>query len=440
MADKSDNSQKSPVTPIYILRGHVAPIHALNILSGNLRLISGDADGWVVIWDLVTKRPVAVWKAHEGAVLEVKGLYNDTGSIELYTHGRDHKLCVWKLRTEDESFLDKTLPVDISGSVNLDQGTKPWLLHSLPVNALNFCAFSMTIVSVAENPDQTDICQPSVEKRRNVLFAVPNAIDSGGIDIFHLPSERRLTTIQSDPSTKTGMLMAVNLFLQHGNLYVASAFEDGHVVLFMQKGPFTLTSFESGNITSQSWKWVKVYSSSPHSQPVLSIDTVPTLDYFISSSADSLITKHPVPVLNSAGYTQPANYAENTPVKTINTKHSGQQGLRIRSDGKIFATAGWDSRVRVYSSKTMKELAVLKWHKEGCYAVAFGQVLPGTRSEPSSTQSEKSESWRSTPGTDRHSAEKSLAAVHLQRNKKIQQTHWLAAGSKDGKVSLWDIY
>lgn len=71
-------TQQSPATPTYILRGHAAPIHALHLFAGNLRLISGDSEGWIVVWDMVSKRPVASWKAHGGAVLEAKGFRNQT--------------------------------------------------------------------------------------------------------------------------------------------------------------------------------------------------------------------------------------------------------------------------------------------------------------------------------------------------------------------------
>jgi len=30
--------------------------------------------------------------------------------------------------------------------------------------------------------------------------------------------------------------------------------------------------------------------------------------------------------------------------------------------------------------------------------------------------------------------------VKEERDRKAKTTHWLAAGSKDGKISLWDIY
>lgn len=85
MATPSKQIQNGPATPVYILRGHGSPIHALDIFSQNLRLVSGDANGWIVIWDLVSKRPVTVWKAHEGAVLEVKGFNYAASGTEIYT-------------------------------------------------------------------------------------------------------------------------------------------------------------------------------------------------------------------------------------------------------------------------------------------------------------------------------------------------------------------
>ncbi|KAG0157388.1 hypothetical protein PDIDSM_4573 [Penicillium digitatum] len=432
---------QSPATPKYILRGHASPIHALHIYSRNLRLVSGDANGWIVVWDLVTKRPVTAWKAHEGDILEARGYNVGSGATEIYTHGRDHKLCVWKLRPEDESFLDRTLPVDATDSAQPESKTQPWLLHSLPVNALNFCAFSMAFVDsdgLPGFPSQSG-------KPENTLFAVPNALDSGGIDIFHLPSERRISTIPSDQLTKTGMLMAVNLFASpSGDIYVASAYEDGHVMVFAHRGALKSASSGREYASNKPLKWDKLYAGRPHSQPVLSLDVSPFHEYFISSSADALVVKHPIPRVESAGFIHTAGHKEEAPSKIVNTKHSGQQGLRIRSDGKVFATAGWDSRIRVYSGKTMKELAVLKWHKDGCYSVAFGDT-----GSPSSLASLSSECENREPQEADQSAtgqmavdgrDYSLVTVQQQRNQKVQKTHWLAAGSKDGKISLWDIY
>ena len=161
---------------------------------------------------------------------------------------------------------------------------------------------------------------------------------------------------------------------------------------------------------------------------VLSLAIAPSKEYYLTSSADAILAKHPLPrgkgIWNS----------ELRPLKVSQTKHSGQQGLQIRSDGMIFATAGWDARVRVYSAKTLKELAVLRWHKTGCYATVFAQ----TESRPSADEFD--------PATESSGNSKLIAAtkahtdVQQKRDEKAQTTHWLAVGSKDGKVSLWDIY
>ncbi|PWY95894.1 WD repeat protein [Aspergillus sclerotioniger CBS 115572] len=434
MSAQSPQVRQPPATPTYILRGHAAAIHALQIFHQNLRLVSGDADGWIVVWDLVFKRPLAVWKAHDGAVLEVKGFSFRNGAVtEVFTHGRDHKLRAWRFSIQDEEILQKTLPVDYTPTSSA--APQPWLVHSLPVNALNFCAFSMVFLPPSKSDTESGTPEAPSESKSlsSALIAVPNALDSGAIDLFHLPQERRICTIPADMETKTGMVMAANLVLSaSGELYVASAYEDGHVMVLGCRGP--LYEKDLAKNAKTSWKWEKLYVCRAHSQPALSIHVSPAGDYFFSSSADAVLAKHPIPVLGAAGY------REETPIKSINTKHAGQQGVRIRSDGKIFATAGWDSRVRVYSCKTMKELAVLKWHKDGCYAVGFADVA-GLESEASTgetTTPQGGDDKVDTQLTTR--AEFSLATVHRQRNQKVQNTHWLAAGSKDGKISLWDIY
>ena len=176
----------------------------------------------------------------------------------------------------------------------------------------------------------------------------------------------------------------------------------------------------------------------------------------------------------SPSFSTPSPLNNNTPIKQINTKHAGQQSLRIRSDGRIFATAGWDSRIRVYSTRTLREVAVLKWHGLGCYAVTFAAV--GTDANANSSDGDSAECARKSSvsesgpeeevikgdkiskhkeprsqqdldecGVDRSN---SVAVVPklvevTVREKRVHQAmaaHWIAAGSKDGKISLWDVF
>jgi WD40 repeat protein len=69
MALASHTSTLPPAQPSYILRGHTAQIHSVCFVRHNSRLLTGDADGCIVYWKLETKRALAVWKAHEGAIL-----------------------------------------------------------------------------------------------------------------------------------------------------------------------------------------------------------------------------------------------------------------------------------------------------------------------------------------------------------------------------------
>ena len=61
-----------PATPAYVFRGHTSAVNALHFFSNNAYLASADADGWIVVWSLVTRRPNAVWRAHQGGILGIK--------------------------------------------------------------------------------------------------------------------------------------------------------------------------------------------------------------------------------------------------------------------------------------------------------------------------------------------------------------------------------
>ncbi|MCJ1318871.1 ASTRA complex subunit [Xylographa vitiligo] len=225
--------------------------------------------------------------------------------------------------------------------------------------------------------------------------------------------------------------MALALRSTNSALRLLAGYESGHTIVYRHHPPEN--------------KWQKLYSAQPHSQPILSLAPSPSFDYYLTSSADAIIAKHP---LLSADTTVDPH---TQPLKLANTKHAGQQGLSMRSDGKIYATAGWDARVHVYSAKTMKELAVLRWHKEGCYATAFAEIDPPTAQSVETTGLQSSAGSEQMQSIDPSSSElllstalttvpAPLSTVSQRRDRKAQTTHWLAAGSKDGKVSLWDIY
>jgi ASTRA-associated protein 1 len=187
--------------------------------------------------------------------------------------------------------------------------------------------------------------------------------------------------------------------------------------------------------------WSTIYSDTMHTQPALGIDVAFGLNSFYTCGADSVIARHPLP---KTAQDKPSSDA----AISVKTGHAGQQGLSVRGDERILATAGWDSRIRVYSAKTLKELAVLKWHKEGCYAVSFGHIEDVESKEGDAD----AEDAANSDGLDAESTalvpvEANLAqtgsgyvSVKKRREQKVMSTHWIAAGSKDGKVSLWEVF
>ena len=380
-----------PAQPVYVLRGHSVSVHALAFLRHNLRLLTGDADGWVSLWSLASKRAVAVWRAHHATVLALK----EWDDEKIVSQGRDGRLIVWQLRPHDEPVLEKNLPVNGAS----DEQKQPWMLHSLLVNTLNFCAFSACCSLNNSAPQATPNSGES--NGRGLLVAVP-AVRDGQVDVFQLPNEHRISTIPSVKNAKTGMVMALQIFYLEDMLRMVVGYESGCVAFFTQSGIHG--------------DWVMDYHATIHSQPVLSVDIAPSLGLFYSSSADAVIAQHPL---------YAPDEAQRTRLRKVATKHSGQQALTVRSDEKIFATAGWDSRIRVYSAKTLRELGVLKWHKQGCYAISFADLH-----KPRNIQF----------GDDEKVNNGQAQTLDERREARTEHTHWLAVGAKDGKVSLWDIY
>lgn len=70
---------------------------------------------------------------------------------------------------------------------------------------------------------------------------------------------------------------------------------------------------------------------------------------------------------------------------------------------------------------------MLKWHREGCYAVAFGEILDGGGNGGKQKQEGDGDGGE-------------VLSVERRREKRVKETHWVAGGAKDGKISLWEIY
>ena len=86
------------------------------------------------------------------------------------------------------------------------------------------------------------------------------------------------------------------------------------------------------------------------------------------------------------------NFTKMELLRTIDTQYKGSSAIKLRNDNKLVFIGGWDGKVRVYNWKNMKLLAVLKYHSETINCIAF------------------------------------------------DENNRVIVGSKDGKISVWDVY
>ncbi|XP_013779055.2 guanine nucleotide-binding protein subunit beta-like protein 1 [Limulus polyphemus] len=150
-----------------------------------------------------------------------------------------------------------------------------------------------------------------------------------------------------------------------------------------------LCGYESGSVALWDWRNRQIISEMKcHNEPVICLDFDECYRHQgVSGSADKDLSLWEL--------IQPSQLKMKQKVMVTNP---GISAVAIRSDAKIVATGGWDKRLRIFSWKTMKPLAVLDYHGGTVEALQF-----------------------STSSVGRYS-------------------RLLAAGSKDGKISLWSLY
>ncbi|CAG8452921.1 28315_t:CDS:2 [Dentiscutata erythropus] len=379
---------KIPPSPIYIFRGHAEQINSLEFIENNKYLISGDAGGNVIIWDMVLKRSKIQFKAHNDGILNVVK-FND----KLISHGRDNTLNVWEFNQLS----------NIKDGGNKEESIKPEI--SLKVNSLNFCKFDFCYeVSHVEIGD----------KRDELFIAVPSAKDSSGIDIWNLTNQKLIaSSIGLDQNSKTGYCMAIKIFPNNTfqnfqsvtkNYFILAAYESGSVSLWsIIINTNELMSNEKDNATVE-----KLWDRKEHGESVLSIDLSSDKQFAISTSGDNKIVK----------YNFDEGFKKEPLIKSTTVKYAGIAEVKIRSDGKIFATAGWDTNIRIFSSKSLKPLAILSYHRESVYALAFSRIL----------------------SMDEQDRDKSIEEGKDLGNEERTEKHYLIGGGKDQRISLWEIY
>ncbi|KAF7327568.1 WD40 repeat-containing protein [Mycena kentingensis (nom. inval.)] len=383
----------SPPSPSHLLRSHSHEITAVFVSEDNDRIYSGDASGRVVATSTRSLRPILSWAPHTDSILGVQ----ECGA-RIFTHSRDHKLHVWT-RLDDIPSSER-----VGGSAALVDLPTPTLCYSMDVNSLNFCRFSLL-------PGQSE----------DALIALPNLVESSEADIWSLPSKQRIHasvgtqrkqnifSTQGREGMKTGIIMSLHLFRgprpsegssssSGGELRLLCAYEDGGVVLRRFVGSGTHVGPEQ-EISIEGRGWDVIWRHKLHVESIMAMRVSRDNSFALTVSADNLVGKYDL-----------SSTKESESGTIHRTKHPKNGCVAIRDDGRVCAVGGWDGSVRLYSTKSMKPLGTLRYHKGASQAVEFAHSDAGAADDDEFTFEE-------------------------QR----ARARWLVVGSKDHRVSLWTL-
>lgn len=258
------------------------------------------------------------------------------------------------------------------------------------------------------------------------LLLAPPTADSQELQVIDLQTTKciQLLSIKThsslglDSSTTTGMCMCLDLFshpTDSNHIFACAGFENGTLYWWDLRNP-------SQHISN--------YQA--HTEPILSMDgafigdglRTPLLRRVITGSADRFIRITDWDMM-SLGHEGESPHRTST---TLELQHPGISDVQVRRpDTRIFATAGWDHRVRIWDFKQKKPLAILKTHSQSVCCMDF--THNATSSNFTNTQSSTVPS-EETEEDDYDELAHSMDAYQ----------YLLASGSKDRRIALWSIY
>ncbi|RDB25570.1 ASTRA-associated protein 1 [Hypsizygus marmoreus] len=397
-----------PPSPTHILRTHTSPISALSFSPDNERLYSGDSAGHVVVTSTRSLRAITSWNAHTDSVLGV-----EEWGQRVITHARDNKLHVWT-RVEE-------LPPSarLGGSAAQADLPRPTLCYSMDVNALNYCRFSL--LNLSRGNDAA------------ALIALPNLVDSSVADVWSLPARERIhaaigqagrkSIFSSEPGerSQTGIIMSLHLFSVARSSSSSSQLDDElRLLCAYENGGVTLRRYvrTEKEKSVEGAGWDVVWDVKVHVDTIMAMRVSRKNDFALTVSADHIVGRY--------------DLMETKEPIAHKTKHPGNAAIAIRDDGRVCAIAGWDGRVRLYSTRSLKPLGTLKYHKTGCQAVEFARSISTATEEIPGDDHHKEEGDEEEEDDDGSGAEMSL-------EEKADRARWLVAGGKDTRVSIWSL-
>ncbi|KAM9893874.1 hypothetical protein OXX79_009074 [Metschnikowia pulcherrima] len=341
--------------PKFSLRAHKA---ALTCIAHHLgTIVSSDRDGWIIIWNITSRRPMALWKAHEGHILTLKST-----PLGLMSHGRDSMIRIWNVAHNELERCSKN-GSDISPVGSSPAAGLPKPPHAeIPVNALNFCNidfFDGLLITPAtvnsENFDLYKVSDPFGEFNFERLLhnVSPQDIQKSDNLVEEIDG-----VSGTDKRSGHGIVMQT-LFVNQNLFFVG--YESGAVYGFRIKHANIDKSSEGERLVVFSdYNLRVVFSSLDHKpSPVLSLALDQTTHVLYTGSASKQLISYDIGHLTG----QMRTGKEDGLMKksSHNLRHYGIQCIQITNN--IVLTGFWDGVIKGYT-KDLEEVVRLERKEE----------------------------------------------------------------------------
>lgn len=219
--------------------------------------------------------------------------------------------------------------------------------------------------------ENSSFCRFDFDLERNIL-AVPRG--NGQVEVLDGRTfEQHQLLSPSDDDSNLGSIMTVKLTQISDKWFVIGGYESGICCLW---------DLDSGKVMHQ-------LQMTDSGESPMTIDYDPgTNRGLVGGSSDKI-----------AVFSIDRQNTKIVKKTDISIKNQGVNRIQIRADQKVFASGGWDGKVRVFSWKSLRPLAVLTEHKRNVLDLIYS---PG-----------KVELWNSPI---------------------------MATAGEDGQIALWDLY
>ncbi|OBA18962.1 WD40 repeat-like protein [Metschnikowia bicuspidata var. bicuspidata NRRL YB-4993] len=337
----SVRTQNYPMLPKFSLRAHKAPLTCLTCHQD--KLVSSDRDGFIIIWNLTSRRPMALWRAHDGHILTLK-----LSPMGLISHGRDSMIRIWDLSLE---YL-KTCSENMSDIAALGAKLNPLLpqpIHAeIPVNALNFCNVDfcdgMMITPATVDSDNFDIYEVSDPFGLfNFKRVLQNISPLSLLRSEHLIEEIGASQHQ-DKRGGNGVIMRT-LFVERSLFFVG--YESGAIYGFsIEQNNHDKASVKERSIIFKDCNLSIVFSLHEHNPlPILSLVLNSATSELYTGSASKKLICYNVRNLLDIKFKQDENTSNFTP---HNLRHYGIQCIQITN--KMILTGFWDGVIKGFTN------------------------------------------------------------------------------------------